>query len=204
MMAGHVEYPSFAYDRLLSFHPPGRASTVFYESLLRRFIDGMEPVDPGNPALDACWKWTGSRPFLNHKYISNVTLKHLCFAMGFPHDYNRYCAKYRRVRITTINRCMHDWCCRPDHVLPQQAAVVQAWGHRPIKRNPKKYRDDWLTYPEAEWLKAAMRCGSANPEFELTTFAERINLPYLTVLELWEQFKNNLEKEFIECSVLRS
>jgi hypothetical protein len=196
-------YPSFDYQAITYYKPPGYAGIIFYEGVLQRLFSRISLEPCKFTSLDPCWMWEGNRDkLISHKYSGMIPVRHLTLALFSPETLNLVRAQSRkRLRFQWVHRCGSIECIRPDHHLPTICKYVINWARKPIQRNPKKSRDEWLTFIEVEYMQAQLLMGSVKPSEWLLEYAERIALPYSIVGEVWLQLQAQFENKFKECSL---
>ena len=196
-------YPCFDYQNITYYKPPGYAKVLFYDGLLQRLFLRISLEPCKFPSLDPCWMWEGNRSqLISHKYAGMIPVRQLTLALFLPETLNLIRAQSRkRLHLKWIHRCASKECIRPDHHMPTISKYVTNWAHGPNKRNPKKARDEWLTFIETEYMTAQLLMGSVAPSEWLLGFAEYICLPYLTVGDVWLQLQAQLENQFKENSL---
>jgi hypothetical protein len=192
-------YPSFDYLNVTYYKPPGYSGTLFYQGVLQRYLNHITLETCSSRYLDPCWRWTGgSQHLLSHRYLGMVTVKLLSLALHLPEELNvARSMTAKRLRLHTTTRCGNEECLRPDHLALMHGKNRIAWDHRPVVRNPKKEREtEWLSLPEMDYLKAQMRMGAGDPSVFLINFAERINVSYMTVGEIWLTLRKTMIDTF--------
>lgn len=202
-MDGTCTYPYFPYLSTTHYKPPGYSGTLFYQDLLNRFWERTESVHNEWNHIEPCWYWTGnSQETLSHKYLGMIPVRLLAHALHTPADLN-HLRKFQRKRFKfdSINRCDDRKCIRPDHLVLAGGDIHLNWLNKPIKRDPKKHRDDWLTYPETLYMTSQLHMGMSDPDVWLISFCERIALPYLTVSDVWLKLHTMIENQYKEYTL---
>jgi hypothetical protein len=131
-----------------------------------------------------------------------LPIRQISLALFLPEELNQAKAlAFKRLRMNIRSRCRNKECLRPDHHVLEHGAFYTRWLKWPAERDPKKPRDEWLTYPEMNFLTAQMRIGSAAPSDFLVRFSNHIALPYLTVGAVWLQLQEQIVKSFEEYTL---
>ena len=200
-MAEYVAYPTFEYSAKRGFNPPGAAGTLIYEDLFYRLLDKVIPVACPNPHLTPCWQWQGNEQYtISHKHAGMIKVSKLAYAMYLPLEFNQTHRHRKRIALKTMSRCGLFDCVRPDHHVPLCSGSYVAWVNKPRERSHRAARNEWLNYHEMTHLEGMMMVSMGDPEDLLVQYAERINLSYLTLIDVWELRRQVREMEFNQWS----
>lgn len=199
-------YPEFEYSQLIYFGPPAPAGSLFYEGLIERLLKKVVPSTNTLEHHPTCWEWQGNKQrLISHKYLGMMPIRTLSFALYLPEEYNKiYNITKNRMRLKFLTKCGNDDCIRPEHMIVTQTQLWRALLYPPQQRSEKTPRDEWLNFREMSHLGALIHCSVGDPERVITKFADRIQLPFHIVADIWESYVMQWKEQMKEWSCLRS